>query len=236
MPPPVSTPARSPATEPLVVPVAAMPAMRARRRPSLWVVALVLAGIVGAVGTKALVGEVYSVPSGSMAETITAGQRIAIEKLSYDFRDPRRGEVIVFDGHGIFVDPAPGVHMFVKRVVGLGGDRVRCCDSKGRLSVNAVTIDESQYLDPGQVPSAVSFDVTVPPASMWVMGDHRATSADSRAYLGSAGGGFVPIDRVTGRAVAVVWPWSNAHLLPVPTSFAAVDSIGPGSGPGVAGS
>ncbi len=239
MTPPVSSvPATTCAGDALSVSVTRPPGRQSNHRFPLAVeiAILVLAAVLGAIGMKALVAEVFSVPSGSMARTILPGQRIAIEKLSYDFRDPRRGEVVVFDGHGIFTDPEPGVHTFVKRVIAIGGDRVRCCDVSGKLTVNGVSLDESAYLAAGQAPSLVKFDVVVPSGSVWVMGDHRATSADSRAYLGSAGGGFVPIDRINGRALAVVWPLANAHSISAPTTFNAVNRAEPGSNSASSGS
>ena len=105
--------------------------------------------------------------------------------------------------------------VFVKRVIGVAGDRVECCDAKGRISVNGTPINEP-YLFPGDVPSNTNFDVKVPQGKMWVMGDHRGASADSRAHMGEPGGGFVPADRALGRAFAVIWPKSQWTSLPVP--------------------
>lgn len=107
--------------------------------------------------------------------------------------------------------------MFVKRVIGKGGDHVVCCDTRGSLTINGAALNEGEYLYPGDVPSKMKFDVIVPEGKLWVMGDHRSDSADSRAYLGTPGGGFIPEDRVVGRAMAVIWPLSSARSIDSPT-------------------
>lgn len=143
-----------------------------------------------------------TVDSNSMAPTLRAGERVAIVKPG----GVQRGDVVAFDGRGTFV---PSLHpevVFVKRVIGMPGDRVMCC-SDGRLVLNGATLDEP-YLVPG-TPEDVSFDVVVPDGSLWVMGDNRPHSADSRAHLGDPGGGFVPLSKVDGTVAAVVWPPSQ---------------------------
>jgi signal peptidase I len=107
---------------------------------------------------------------------------------------------------------------YVKRVVGLPGDHVMCCDGNGLLTVNDVAVKEP-YLYPGDKPSDLTFDVTVPAERIWVMGDHRSDSADSRAHLGDPGGGMVPLDDVIGRAAMVYWPSSRAGILAAPDSL-----------------
>ena len=101
---------------------------------------------------------------------------------------------------------------FIKRVVGLPGDRVTCCDDTGRVTVNGFALDERAYLYPGDAPSAVRFDVVVPTGRLWLMGDHRGSSQDSRSLLGEPGGGMVPQSRVLGRAFVVVWPLGDLRL------------------------
>ncbi|MFJ3997323.1 signal peptidase I [Streptomyces parvus] len=162
----------------------------------------------------------FLVPSRSMEPTLQVGDRVLVNKLAYRFgAEPQRGDVVVFDGTGSFVredldaNPLAGlVHGaaaslglaepadtdFVKRVVGVGGDRVVCCDKQGRLAVNGTVVDEP-YLYPGDTASRVPFDIVVSAGTLWMMGDHRSRSSDSRDRLGSPGGGMVPVERVTGR-------------------------------------
>jgi signal peptidase I len=113
----------------------------------------------------------------------------------------------------------PGDRDFIKRVIGVGGDRVICCDADERITVNGIALNESDYLYPGNPPSRQAFDVLVPDGALWVLGDHRSASADSRAHLGDPGGGMVPVDRVIGRAFAIVWPLSRLQFLPIPETF-----------------
>ncbi|MCI0384706.1 signal peptidase I [Streptomyces sp. CNQ085] len=154
----------------------------------------------------AFVAEPFRIPSGSMGNTLEAGDRVLVNKLAYRFGNlPARGDVVVFDGTGSFDrEPSQGTD-YVKRVVGVGGDRVRCCDERGRIEVNGEPADET-YLYPGDRPSVVPFDIAVPEGRLWVMGDHRSRSSDSRDHLGSPGGGTVPVERVIGRADWIVWP------------------------------
>ncbi|RDG39856.1 signal peptidase I [Streptomyces corynorhini] len=169
----------------------------------------------------------FLIPSGSMEPTLRVGDRVLVNKLAYRFgTEPERGDVVVFDGTGSFVQESPGQNPvtgllhgaaaalglaepaetdFVKRVVGVGGDRVVCCDKRGRIEVNGRAVQE-RYLYPGDEPSAVPFDIVVPGGRLWVMGDHRAHSRDSRDHLGEPGGGMVPVDRVIGRAQWIGWP------------------------------
>ncbi|MFF4169291.1 signal peptidase I [Streptomyces sp. NPDC001744] len=196
----------------------------------------------------------FLIPSRSMEPTLRVGDRILVNKLAYRSGDgPRRGDVVVFDGTGSFVreeprnnpvtgllhDAAAALGLaepdgtdFVKRVVGTGGDRVVCCDGDGRLTVNGVTVTE-RYLMPGDRPSGVPFDIVVPPDRLWVMGDHRSQSSDSRDHLGDPGGGMVPVDRVVGRAGWIVWPFGRWSAVPGTDAFAAVPAP-PAGGHGTA--
>jgi signal peptidase I len=114
-----------------------------------------------------------------------------------------------------------GEQDFVKRVIGVPGDRVRCCDDQGRLSVNGKPVEEF-YLHPGDEPSEVTFDVTVPEGRLWVMGDHRSASADSRSHLGDPGGGMVRASDVIGRAWVTYWPLARWGTLSTPRELSSI--------------
>ena len=150
----------------------------------------------------------YEIPSGSMEPGLRPGDRVLVNKVAYRFgARPQRGDVVVFDGTGYF-----GGAEFVKRVVGVGGDRVVCCDTRGRIEVNGVPRVEDGYLHPGDAPSQVKFDVSVPENTLFLLGDHRSVSRDSRDLLGAPGGGMVPVDHVIGRVDWIAWPvgrWSG---------------------------
>jgi signal peptidase I len=164
--------------------------------------------------------EPFQVPSSSMENTLRVGDRVLVNKLAYRFGGaPGRGDVIVFDGKDSFSTSA-GTD-YVKRVIGVGGDRVTCCDTQGRLTVNGHPLNET-YLYPGDTPSRVPFDIVVPEGRLWVMGDHRDDSADSRAHLGDPGGGTVPVGKVIGRAEWIGWPIGHWTRLRRPADFAAV--------------
>ncbi|MGW3246006.1 signal peptidase I [Streptomyces sp. NPDC001070] len=158
------------------------------------------------------VAQPFVIPSGSMENTLRAGDRVLVNKLAYRFGSaPARGDIVVFDGKGSFVQGSGGTD-YVKRVIGVGGDRVTCCDRRGRITVNGRPIDEN-YLYPGDTPSRVAFDIEVPKGRLWVMGDHRADSRDSRDHLGDPGGGTVPVEKVIGRAEATIWPLDRRRSL-----------------------
>ena len=175
---------------------------------------------------RLFVAQAFYIPSGSMQPTLEVDDRVLVSRLAYRFGDVQRGDVVVFDGRGSFapVEPvnkpnlparaaqaigttlgiSPSERDYVKRVIGLPGDRVVCCES-GQLTVNGAPLDEP-YVMPGDAASNQPFDVLVPTGRLWVMGDHRSSSADSRAHLGDPGGGTVPLDRVVGEVVLRFWP------------------------------
>ncbi|MFI8960571.1 signal peptidase I [Streptomyces sp. NPDC053493] len=195
----------------------------------------------------------FLVPSGSMEPTLQVGDRILVNKLAYRFGEqPRRGDVVVFDGTGSFVQEEPAGNPvtgllhdaaaalglaepdetdFVKRVVGTGGDRVVCCDKDGRITVNGVPVRE-RYVMLGDQPSSVPFDIVVPDGTLWVMGDHRSQSSDSRDHLGQPGGGVVPVDKVIGRADWIGWPVGRWSTVPRTDAFDAVPQWTTGGGHG----
>jgi signal peptidase I len=214
-------------TDPVPQPIG--PAGEARRR-SWSHELLVLVGVALAITllVRLFVVQAFYIPSGSMEPTLHVGDRVLVSKLSYRIGDVQRGDVVVFDGRGsfapsdagaggngalarlgrsvgAFLGVAPSERDFVKRVVGLPGDHVICCDAQGRLTVNGQPVDEP-YVYPGDAASSQPFDIVVPSGRLWVMGDHRSDSADSRAHLGDPGGGTVPLDRVIGKVLVRFWP------------------------------
>ena len=114
---------------------------------------------------------------------------------------------------------APGQTDFIKRVIGVPGDRVACCNAQGLVTVNGVALHERSYLFPGAAPSQIRFHVKVPPGRLWVMGDNRAVSDDSRLHTADPGGGTIPENMVVGRAFLIVWPPSRWRVLPIPGTF-----------------
>lgn len=184
---------------------------------------------------RALVLDVFYIPSGSMEPLLVPGDRIAVARSLLDGRPVERGDIVVFDGRGSFAPLGSGrvwaddavrgaavwlgivasETVYVKRVVGIAGDRVRCCTSDGRLEVNGTPVDEP-YVYPGDAASEQAFDVVVPDGRLWLLGDHRSASADSRSLLGAPGGGMVRTDKVIGRPMAILWPLDRLGNLSTP--------------------
>jgi signal peptidase I len=192
---------------------------------------------------KTFLVQAFFIPSTSMEDTLLTGDRVLVSKLNPRPLALHRGDVVVFKDPGgwlpltsqpaesgpqkllretlTFVGLYPqdsGEHL-IKRVIGLPGDTVVCCDAQGRVSVNGVPLDES-YLFPGDEPSVKSFSVVVPAGKLWVMGDHRSVSFDSRFHP-DLDGGFVPQSSVVGRAFVIVWPFGRAAGLAAPDSVFA---------------
>jgi signal peptidase I len=114
---------------------------------------------------------------------------------------------------------APGQTDYIKRVIGVPGDRVACCNASGDVTVNGVPLHEGSYLYPGNAPSMQRFSITVPPGRLWVMGDHRGVSWDSRGHMQDPGDGTIPENMVVGRAFMIVWPPSRWRILQIPSTF-----------------
>jgi signal peptidase I len=213
--------------------------------PLLLIVAFCLAVLV-----RTFLVQAFFIPSGSMEDTLLVGDRVLVNKIVYDVRQPERGEIVVFRGPDNWVpenapDPnvgffaklgrtvgdlvgvsQPGEKDFIKRVIGLPGDEVSCCDVNGNVLVNGTPLDEPYVHEnspadappvPRECRSRKFGPITVEPGQMWVMGDHRLVSQDSRCQ------GQVPIDNVIGRAFVIVWPSSRWAGLGVPSTFAHVE-------------
>ena len=212
--------------------------------------AVVVGAVIVASLLRGFVGQMFLIPSVSMEDTLRVSDRVVVEKLS----TIKRGHIIVFSDPGgwligpaapkrgpvgqafqfIGILPDPSTEHLIKRVIGMPGDRVVCCDSTGRITVNGAPLDETDYLftdsDGVQVsPSSIRFEVLVPAERFFVMGDYRDRSSDSRCHLDnpSAAGirgenAFVHTDLVVGRAVAVAWPFERRHTLPIPDTFEVV--------------
>ncbi|WP_190130382.1 signal peptidase I [Streptomyces mashuensis] len=182
----------------------------------------VLSGLAVAVGCvlflggfawAALLYQPYAVPTDSMEPTIARGDRILAQRVDGD--EVRRGDVVVFR------DKLWGDVPTVKRVIGVGGDTVVCCDRQGLLTVNGKPVEEP-YLHSTGPASPTPFSATVPKDRLFLLGDHRADSLDSRTHLTDAGQGSVPRGAVRARVDATAWPASGWGMIERPASFAAL--------------
>jgi len=200
--------------------------------PFLVVVALVVSLFI-----KTFLVQFFYIPSGSMENTLQIKDRVAVNKVPFISNSINRGDVVVFRDPdnwlpeiidystnkylaqaksalvAVGVLPNPAKQYLVKRVVGVAGDRIVCCTKDDKLTINGVEVTEP-YIFAGNKPSEMTFDVLVPEGKIWVMGDHRGASADSRYHQEDINKGFVPVSKVTGRVVAVIWPFKNITYLP----------------------
>jgi signal peptidase I len=203
--------------------------------------AVVVSGLV-----RSLWLDVYFIPSDSMEPVLEDGDRILISRTDFDNEPIRRGDIVVFDGRGSFAPLNSGKGpvldsvtaaaqwlglagsdtTYVKRVIGLPGDTVICCDAGGKITVNGTALEEP-YLFPGDKPSTQVFTAVVPAGRLWLLGDHRSVSADSRSLLGAPGGGMVPLSRVIGRPVQIVWPLDRFAEVPRPPAAGPTTENGP---------
>jgi signal peptidase I len=214
-----------------------------RKRRSFWreLPILVVVAIVLAVLIKTFAVQAFWIPSGSMENTLEVNDRVLVNKIVYHLRPIHRGDIVVFNGDGswdpgtvpvkgnVFQQFADGfASMFgfgqsgdilIKRVIGIPGDHVVCCNASGQITVNGVALHEQSYLFPGAAPSIQKFNIMVPRGRLWVMGDNRLDSADSRDHQGDPGGGTIPISAVVGRAFVIIWPPSRWRFLPIPATF-----------------
>jgi signal peptidase I len=237
-------------------PDAQKPVTEGKKRKKFWreLVIIVVAAAVLTLLVKAFVVQVYRIPSASMENTLLIGDRVLVNKLVYRFRSIDRGDIVVFSGQGSWgPDAAPpssdpvvrvfddvlsglGLHSgqtyYIKRVIGVPGDHVACC-TNGKVTVNGVPLSETSFLPPGAEPSLNPFSVVVPAGRLWVMGDNREDSDDSRSHMvqGFPGQGTIPQNEVVGRAFLVIWPPSQFTDLPIPNTFqqAALHSGAAGS-------
>jgi len=201
-----------------------------KRRGSFWRELPILLGvaILVAVLVRAFVLQTFYIPSPSMEHTLNVLDRVLVNKLVYDFRDPRRGEIIVFKAPQDWQSGTEGED-FIKRIIGTPGDHVICCDAQNRLQINGHSLDEPfiyKNADGTQDPAAdEAFDITVPAGRLWVMGDHRSASGDSLEHYEQTNDiqeATIPEESIVGRAFTVFWPVNRATWLSVPKEF---DSI-----------
>ncbi|WP_328319882.1 signal peptidase I [Streptomyces sp. NBC_00388] len=223
---------------------------RRRRSTAREIPVLIIVAVVIALVLKTFLVQAFVIPSGSMEETIRIGDRVLVDKLTPWFGSkPQRGDVVVFKDPGHWLPPeetkaqnspflvkelkagltfigllpSDNEQDLIKRVIGVGGDTVKCCDGNGRVTVNGLPLNEP-YLHPGNPPSQLKFDVKVPRGRLFVMGDHRSNSADSRFHLDEPYQGTVPESGVVGRAVVIAWPLGHWSRLKEPATFASVAS------------
>jgi signal peptidase I len=205
------------------------------------VLVIVLIALVVSFLVKTFLVRSFYIPSASMELTLVEQDRILVDELTPRFGGYDRGDIVVFRDPGGWLDPQMAVpsqgpvvdaiewvlslvglaapdsddHL-IKRIIGLPGDHIVCCNDLGQLTVNGTAIDETSYIqvpEQGAPASTLDFDVTVPEGSLWVMGDNRYRSKDSRYNQDQPGKGFVPVDNVVGRAFVITWPFDRFGTL-----------------------
>lgn len=210
------------------------------------VVIIVIVALLISTAVKTWVARSFFIPTESMADTLQVHDHIMVNQLPWSH--PQRGDIVVFDDPGGWLGqstvdeykpnpileflglvPSDAGHQLIKRVIGVGGDHVACCDDQGRISVNGTPIKET-YLSSGTEPSTAAFDIHVPKGHYWVMGDNRSNSADSRFNMDAKGGPYVSDDDVVGQAFAINWPAGRIRWLSNPSGvFAHVPDHDPDS-------
>ena len=206
-----------------------------KRRGSFWRELPILLGvaILVAVLVRAFVLQTFYIPSPSMEHTLNVLDRVLVNKLVYDFRDPRRGEIIVFKAPADWQSGTEGED-FIKRIIGTPGDHVVCCDAQNRLEINGHSLDEPfiyKDADGTQDPAAdEAFDITVPAGRLWVMGDHRSASGDSLEHYEQTNDiqeATIDEKSIVGRAFTIFWPVNRATWLSVPKEFDVIPDSAP---------
>ncbi len=209
-----------------------------RKQLPLWQETILMVGtaVVLALLIKTFFIQAFYIPSGSMRDTLQVNDRILVQKVSYWFGDVQRGDIVVFDdpanwlgeeagqvpGNALtkamsFVGLYPSGGHLVKRVIGVGGDTVAC--QAGEVKVNRVGLQESGYVTLAQNACDGHWSVVVPADHIWVLGDNRENSADSRAHTGDPGGGYIPVADVVGKAFVIVWPVDRWQFIHRPATF-----------------
>lgn len=205
--------------------------MTRRRRWIISVGVVVVLALVISTLVRVYAVDIYTVNQESMEPTLGDGERVLVVKSYPEEDEPARGDIVIFDGEGSFTPYRGGPSLeraleraghwigigsppdvYVKRVIGIGGDRVVCCDDQGQMSVNGEPLDEDYLAEspsPDTPASELSFEAEVPEGRIWVMGDNREDSVDSRALLGAPGGGMISQERIIGEVTQVVWPWGD---------------------------
>ena len=202
-----------------------------REFPILIIVALAVSIVI-----KTFLVQFFFIPSGSMENTLQINDRVAVNKVPFIGKSIKRGDVVVFRDPdnwlpepyvgdqnkfiakikdafvAVGVLPNPTKQYLVKRVIGVAGDKVECCSKDKKLMINGVEIEEP-YIFAGNAASDTNFNVTVPAGKIWVMGDHRGASADSRFHQDDINNGMVPNSKITGKVVGIVWPIKNLGIV-----------------------